>query len=308
MLNDVFDKSSKIIKGSYNKGEHSQFVQCSSSFHLLLRIVDDFLLISTDRDTSVRFLKKLNKGIPGLGVKINREKTRVNYHVSLENLRSGKMEAVNMCCNKYKFPWCGLLIDTSTCEISLDYERFSGTRVADTVTIHLSGNDGWHLQNKMKNFVRPRCCQNLLFSSCINGLETIRLNFYQTFLLCAIKTIHYISRKNQCNTFTTAVSNHQHCSFIFYSVCETIRFAFLLISSNIKGSPVKNDKRFELAWRDALWLGKHAFFSIIRKEERLYGGLRHFFSESRDFPMATRMDLLNVSKRALKLFPLSGRA
>ena len=65
MLDDhVFDKdSSSIIRGSSLPDCDTMFVRCKQDIHLLVRIVDDFLLISTSKQTSVRFLSRLNKGI-----------------------------------------------------------------------------------------------------------------------------------------------------------------------------------------------------------------------------------------------------
>lgn len=300
MLDDVFEKEhSHVIKGSSSANCDAMFLQSQNDLHLLVRIVDDFLLISTNKDTSTRFLKKLNRGVPGLGVKINSEKSQVNYPISMENTGTGKVETVRACQDF--FPWCGLLIDTRTCEVSLDHNRFSGSQATDTVVIHRAGSEGLALKKKMKDFVRPRCSQKLLFSSCINGIDMIRLNFYQTFLLCAIKTIHYMNG--------TGISSLKHQQFIYNSACDTIQFAFLLITSKIKhghvrtlSSSTESDVTFQLAWKDALWLGRHAFLSAFQREGKQYAELCQLFSESSRTKI--REGLLAVTRRALKTFPL----
>ena len=304
MLDEVFDKkSSHIIKGSSSADCDTLLVRSKYDIHLLVRIVDDFLLISTNKETSTRFLQKLNRGIPSLGVKINMDKSLVNYPLELENAATGKMEAVDACQN-FSFPWCGLVINTRTCEISLDYQRFSGSQATDAVVIHRTGNEGLHLKKKMKDFVRPRCSQKLLFSGCVNGIDTIRLNFYQTFLLCAIKTIHYVKNTN------SRMASSKHRKFIYDSACDTIQFAFLLISSKIKHgkapavSSSANDGSgaFQLARTDALWLGRHAFFVVFQSGGGQFTELCRMFSESSR--TLNRKDLLSVSRRALKKFPV----
>ena len=306
LLKDVFDKeSSHIIRGgSLSKDFDVMFVQSNHDLHLLVRIVDDFLLISTCKVTSNRFLQKLNKGIPRLGVKINSDKSRVNYPLSLENTVTGEMEAVNVC-QKF-FPWCGLLINTTTCEISLDHERFIGSQAIDTVIVHRGGNEGVHLKKKMKDFVRPRCSQKLLFSSCINGIDTIRMNFYQTFMICAIKLVHYLSGSG-----ISSLRGHQQ--FIYSSACDTIHFAFLLISSKLKHGNVRtvssytNDDMgsFQLAWKDALWLGRHAFYSVFQRSGKQYAQLGKLFSESQR--VTNPNNLLAVTRQALKIWSLHSR-
>ena len=308
LVGDVFDKSSQLIRGSSISTDCDiLFVQSKSDLHLLLRIVDDFLLISTSKEASIRFLKKLYKGIPRLGVMINSDKSRVNYPISLENRSSGKLEKVASIGNNY-FPWCGLLIDTRTCEICLDYERFGGALATDTVIIHRGQNEGLNLKKKMKDFVRPRCNQKLFFSSRINGLDMIRLNFYQTFVLCAIKLVHYLKGSD---SRICALESRQRQQFIYSSACDTIHFAYLLIASKIKHGDIENkatassrkhDIVFELTWKDALWLGRHAFYSIFQRSRQHYVELGKLFSES--IRVSNQKDLLTVARKAIKMWKL----
>ena len=311
LLNDVFEKeSSHVIKGHTSDNCNTLFVQSGGDLHLLMRMTDDFLLISTNKCTSLRFLNKLNNIPKKLGAKINRDKSRVNWkHCSLNFSGTGGVKTIQTC-EDFLFPWCGLLIDTRTCEIRLDHLRFAGRQVTDTVLVHRSGNEGWHLKKQMKGFIRPRCCQRLLFSSCINRLRTVRLNFYQTFILCAIKTAHCLLRSGGKNPWI-------HERFLYAAACDTINFGFLLISSKIKHgkmptalSPSRNSKPFRLAWKDALWLGKHAFLSVFRRVKVLcvpqqqyhHSKLCRMFSEP--LRAANRKDLLAVSRQALKSFPI----
>ena len=62
MLHGVFEDNSLVIKGSNTSNHHALAVESTSAIHLLVRIVDDFLLISNDYDTSLRFLNGLNRG------------------------------------------------------------------------------------------------------------------------------------------------------------------------------------------------------------------------------------------------------
>ena len=318
LLDGVFEEGSRLIRGCSSTVCDVVFVHSKRDVHLLVRIVDDFLLISSSKDTSIRFLKKLNEGIPSLGVKINSDKSRANYPISLENINTGKLVVVEACHDF--FPWCGLLIDTKTCEISLDYKRFWGSHSTDTVVIHRTGNEGLNFKRKMKDFVRPRCCQRLLFSSDVNRIDVIRLNFYQMFLLCAVKLVHYI-------TSGSGETSPQHQRFIYDSACDTIHFAFSLISSKIKHgdwktSPSTNQRslKFKLTWNEALWLGKHAFRHVLRHTGRRRSEtketlklLYHLFSDSARpmenggrpwfFSAREKKQLVNVTRRARK-FPI----
>ena len=304
LLKDVFDKdSSHVIRGSSSSADYNVvLIQSKHDHHLLVRIVDDFLLISTSKETSIRFLNKLNKGIPKLGVKINSDKSRVNYPISLGDTITNSNEQVTRVSNDF-FPWCGLLINTKTCEISLDYSRFSGLQATDTVVIHRGGNEGMNMKKKMKDFVRPRCNQKLLFSSQINGIDMIRLNFYQTFVLCAIKLVHYLDG--------SGVSLSGHEQFIYNSACDTIHYAFFLISSKLKHGGLQiasstdtnvDSSMFQLEWKDALWLGRHAFSSVFtRLGKQKYVKLCKLFLHER---VSNQKDLLVVSRKSLKIWPV----
>ncbi len=285
LFDNIFDETtSHFIRGNSSNECDSLLVQNPSALHLLLRIVDDFLLISTDKNASIRFLEKLNDGIPSLGVKVNKDKTRLNYSAP------GAVECHNQC--RSFFPWCGLLINTGTCEIMLDHERFSGSKAIDTVSVHRLGSEGTNLRKAMKGFVRPRCNQQLLFSRRINSIGSVRLNFYQTCLLCAIKTIHYI------DSIDIAFSSKKQNSFIYDSACDTIQYTFLLISSKLKDD-------FDLRWEEALWLGKHAFSSALKTKTVRHESLADLFSETRDLQCWKRADLVHITKQAKNLFNLT---
>lgn len=285
MFHNLFEKDSYAVCGGASEKLHSGTVKSPKSLHLLLRLVDDFILISTCRDTSLRFLKKIKHGIPNLGVKFNKDKTRVNYDCEVLKLPA---------CNKSRdmFPWCGLLVNTRTCEITLDFDRFAGTLATDNVVIQRLGNEGRRLKKKMKDFVRPRCSQRLLFSSRVNRPETVHMNFYISILLCAIKSVFYIE---QC----CGVHSTKHINFIHAAACGTIKFAHYLITSSLR-----SEEHFDLNERDAMWLGKQAFFTVIKKKGRAFAQLNRLFSRSMPSP-SERIELLNnATERATLLFPL----
>lgn len=253
LLGSVFGLS-RVIRGSTPDCDVLLLTN-KSSISLLIRIVDDFLMVSSNKMISTSFLQKLQRGIPRIGVKINREKSRVNYAAALPT-DSGNAQTRTRNLN---FSWCGLLINTRTCEVSLDPTRFAGTLATDTVVIHRTGNEGLNLKKKMKDFVRPRCSQKLLFSSCVNSLERIRLNFYEAFIICARKTCHYLRN--------TGVSRAYH-AYIFNCACDTIVFAHHLITSKMKHDTSRPNK-FQLTMKDAMSIGKYAFFKTLLKEPRL---------------------------------------
>lgn len=84
---------------------------------LLLRLVDDFLLITTDRQLAKQFLQIMHDGLPDYGVTVNPAKTLVNFEVTINNMK------VTRLVGSFNFPYCGNFIDTKALNITKDRER-----------------------------------------------------------------------------------------------------------------------------------------------------------------------------------------
>lgn len=89
---------------------------------LVMRYVDDFIIISPCRDRVLRFARFLESGFSNFGIIFNSEKTRFSFD------SSGKGEINNI--GKY-FTWCGLRFHPETLDISPDYTNFEFTSNAD---------------------------------------------------------------------------------------------------------------------------------------------------------------------------------
>jgi telomerase reverse transcriptase len=51
---------------------------------LLLRLIDDFLLITTNHDHAIRFVQVMHRGLPEYGLKVKEEKSKVNFDVQVD--------------------------------------------------------------------------------------------------------------------------------------------------------------------------------------------------------------------------------
>ena len=217
----------------------------------------------------------------------------MNYKTNDEEIDSSNIFISNE--DTATFAWCGLLIDTKTCEIRIDGDRFAGSLATDNVIVHRSGREGFALSKKIRDFIKPRCHQELLFNPLINSADTIRINFYQTFMLCARKTIHYLK--------SMGGSHSKRFKFVYNIVCDTIHYALLLVSSRshhiLSPDTKTKDAQYLLTLKEALWLGHHAFYSVIGRESG-FKELRDLFHERRNVPVHNRRELVSASKRALR--------
>jgi telomerase reverse transcriptase len=83
---------------------------------ILLRLIDDFLVISTDRRVAEKFVSTMHAGVPRYGVQVKAEKSRANFDVEVEGRKIVKL-------NDDDFPFCGNAINTVTLDLSKDRER-----------------------------------------------------------------------------------------------------------------------------------------------------------------------------------------
>lgn len=108
----------------YGQMERSELSFLSDPSCCLLRLVDDFLLITTNRTLAERFLTKMLTGHPEYGCFVSGEKTLVNFDTSL-----GGSQPIKKAEEGGGFTWCGYLIDDSTLEVRYDYTRMHATRM-----------------------------------------------------------------------------------------------------------------------------------------------------------------------------------
>ena len=108
--------SSLLCSFFYAEFESQQLSFLQSSESLLLRLIDDFLLITTDRRRAEQFLQVMHNGNEEYGIKVNPAKSLVNFEAYVNGCKLQKALGS-------KFPYCGLLINTRSLEITRDRER-----------------------------------------------------------------------------------------------------------------------------------------------------------------------------------------
>jgi len=269
------DLESRLLGDAFENGKRDSQRKC---VHLLVRIIDDFLLVSTKKDVCVQFLEKMRKGIPELGVRINQAKTMTNFDYASDDsaqiVSVEKSVETNSSGDEF-FAWCGMLFNTKTCEARVDYSRFAGSLAVDGLTADRLCGEGTKLSLRIKSFVRPRC-HPLLFDLRMNAVQNALLNFYQAMLLGAVKTVGYI------RTGLSGGVKHNP-QFIVDCIEDVISYAHVLISSRLKGAKPTmslSEDRYcgesdvtsrHLTRPAAQWLGRHAFRAVLKTVDSCHG-------------------------------------
>lgn len=255
---------------------------------LLTRMVDDFLMVTTDASQLQCFFAVMHRGDPGLGVTINHEKTCSS--VTLEIPSEGDVPQTNTipCTPGRFFPWCGMLLDSSTGEVRNDYTRFEKIKGKDGLTVQRVKQEGIHLLQQLKLFVKPRCLP-VLFDPSINALSTQIVNFYQLFIFAAVKTAEYL-RSLSCAPRVRLRHGQKMCAscpnapFILRGIEATISYAHAMVQVQLRKVYEEMDESMVplhnlLTRHQALWLGWQAFNDVFVKlsQSDLYElAVRHF--------------------------------
>ena len=101
------------------ESECLQFLDDSNS--LLLRLIDDFLLITLDQLEAQQFLQVMHDGVEKYGVEVNKTKSLTNFESVVNGYRIARIAA------DADFPYCGTMINPRTLEISKDRARRTDT-------------------------------------------------------------------------------------------------------------------------------------------------------------------------------------
>lgn len=91
---------------------------------ILLRLIDDSLLISTSRSCVARFVQVMHDGFEEYGCHANQQKTAVSFDLLLHKNQGKIAPSVYTTSDGASFMrWSGLLINCCTLEVQADYTR-----------------------------------------------------------------------------------------------------------------------------------------------------------------------------------------
>ncbi|GJQ09967.1 hypothetical protein GpartN1_g1758.t1 [Galdieria partita] len=184
--------SSRIASLYYGHFERQCLNPCLSTIeqdkeevHSSLRLVDDFLYISSERKRILQFLHVMNNGSPSYGLCINPNKTRTYTGEEMMN-QQNLQNKQTLRGNVTQLPWCGLLIHCQNLEITVDYSRYFDSSIYDTLSFKASESCMETLLHRAQQVFSMKF-HAILIDGNINSQRTVVLNIFQASLLFAIK-------------------------------------------------------------------------------------------------------------------------
>lgn len=161
---------------------------------LLLRLVDDFLLITSNIDLATRFLHCMLRGHPTYGITVNLTKSLINFSAAVDGIQTPRLES-----NDPGFPYCGNLINTHTLEISRDPHRAlegsEGTSAAEALsnaqTVESARAPGRTLHRKVLTGFKLQM-HPMYLDTQHNSRAAVLANLYANMVTSAMKMVRYL--------------------------------------------------------------------------------------------------------------------
>lgn len=152
---------------------------------LLLRLLDDFMLISTSRQHAERFVHVMHEGHAEYGVRVQASKSVSNFDVEVDG------GLITQCESKSWFVYCGVRIDTRTLEVSKHGGSASRREVEDSLTVDLCKVPGQSFHRKALNAFKIQL-HGMLIDTELNSVARIWANLHRSFYGAALRCIEYV--------------------------------------------------------------------------------------------------------------------
>ncbi|KKY14970.1 putative telomerase reverse [Phaeomoniella chlamydospora] len=132
---------------------------------MLLRLIDDFLLITPNPSHARRFLQIMADGSERFGITTNPAKSLVNFEVTINGAKVPRLPDGDA------FPYCGMLIDTSSLEVTKDHRR-EGEWVQNGLSIEINRTPGKTFGRRVLNLFKVQM-HAMVVDSRLNSLDLL---------------------------------------------------------------------------------------------------------------------------------------
>lgn len=236
---------------------HLGFLQSEDC--VLLRLIDDFLLISTDRGKASRFVQVMHRGMPEYGVTVSPHKSLVNFELAVDGRPVARLPA-GAGSSSASFPYCGTRLDCQTLEIAKDRAGARDPVVANALTVEHARLPGQNFRRKVLNAFRIQS-HLMFFDTAHNAPQTVLVNVYDALCETATKAWAYarcLPRDRQPGT-----------PLLVQTTRELVDVAFLLLTSKSRKARYPG---YECAVKktQVLWLALHAFKRVLERKQTRY--------------------------------------
>uniref|UniRef100_A0A061SFG8 Telomerase reverse transcriptase n=1 Tax=Tetraselmis sp. GSL018 TaxID=582737 RepID=A0A061SFG8_9CHLO len=243
--------------------------RAASGAFAMARLIDDIIIITRSRAMAEHVVRRLHAGFPDYGVVVNTRKTALNFDMTTGGERLPRNEVLEPGGRRF-VPWCGLLFDSATLEIQVDYTRIQGCPLREMMTLpHLGSCPGARLRSKLCQFVRHKC-NMLLLDPNINSSTTIRVNIYQSLMVVAMRFHVYMAS-------LPMQKGSRDIRFAIGAINGVISYTAALVARVQCQSKLQHNFSLEFDCSHEVptsvsrchvrWLGLHAFQVILQRKQ-----------------------------------------
>jgi telomerase reverse transcriptase len=172
---------STLLCSLYLGAVENQFIQLSEE-SVLMRMVDDFLLISRSQEEAERFYYGIEGGLVEFNCSVNAVKTLMNFNAGFGPDSFVTLES---------FPWCGICFNTETLEVQIDFARYEGIHLSDCLTVDCTSHPFLNMKRHLLQFLKGKC-HPIFLDEAFNSNAIVRENVYQLGYVVAMKMVVYL--------------------------------------------------------------------------------------------------------------------
>ncbi|CAH1244027.1 TERT [Branchiostoma lanceolatum] len=232
-----------------------RYLQGMDTDGLLLRLVDDFLLVTPHLDQATAFLHTMLDGIPEYGCSVHPDKVMTNFPVRYKDVVVACQPAVSW------FPWCGMQFHTRVLGVMKDYTKYANLSIRYTLTFDLHQSPGQVMKQKLINTVKAKCHAFFLDPK-VNSAAVITQTLYKAFLF----TAHQFHCYNTCLPYKCRAQDNP--AFFLRMIMDICHYPLILVDAIVAKEVMSGQLPVS---QDAVeWLCLQAFTSKLTSHRSVY--------------------------------------
>ncbi|KAJ4394591.1 Telomerase reverse transcriptase [Gnomoniopsis smithogilvyi] len=182
--------SSVLCNYFYADLEQTQLSFLRADDCLLLRLIDDFLLVTPDQSKAARFIAAMQQGFSEYGVTVSPAKTLVNFPLTIGNLPVPALPP-----GATVFPYCGTQIHVHTLNLTKDrglanLAALKDPTISNALTVEFSRHPGANFKRKTLNAFKIQS-HLMFFDARHNSSQTVVRNLRDALVETATKSWAY---------------------------------------------------------------------------------------------------------------------
>ncbi|KAF3926350.1 hypothetical protein AA313_de0202275 [Arthrobotrys entomopaga] len=251
----------------------------SAKTGLLMRLIDDFLFITTNREHAKRFSDAMHAGFPDYGVVVKVEKSLVNFEAEFEGKKIERVVG-----DGGGFPYCGALINEKTLEMKRDWSRRDGSVVSNLLTVEYGSKPGQKMLDKVLGGWKL-LSKAVYLNTTFNSRPTVVTNLYWSFVDAAMKfyryyrniSLHRRRRRSRSRSRSRSAPTEINDRQILNIISEFMSLAYTLMMSrenreyDAQGNVIP--KSGLIGRVQVRWLVAKAFLRVLGKKQTLFAGV-----------------------------------